>query len=230
MKKITALALALLLGGWVSQSLAGGIVLERTRVIYDAGKKEAALPVTNRSKSLPYLLQSWVDNAQGTARGPFIITPPLFRLNAESDSSLRIIKSSENIANDKESLFFINVRAIPAKSQSVDANNNTLTLVFKTRIKLFYRPKNLIGKPYDAYKSLEYKYNNNKLYIYNPSAYHVVFAGLVLGKTDLTNKIDYIAPGEHKQLAVPTVAERTVQWAAINDYGGTTKTETRTLQ
>ncbi|EDK8307423.1 molecular chaperone, partial [Salmonella enterica] len=147
MKKITALALALLLGGWVSQSLAGGIVLERTRVIYDAGKKEAALPVTNRSKSLPYLLQSWVDNAQGTARGPFIITPPLFRLNAESDSSLRIIKSSENIANDKESLFFINVRAIPAKSQSVDANNNTLTLVFKTRIKLFYRPKNLIGKP-----------------------------------------------------------------------------------
>lgn len=39
MKKITALALALLLGGWVSQSLAGGIVLERTRVIYDAGKK-----------------------------------------------------------------------------------------------------------------------------------------------------------------------------------------------
>ncbi|EAM2913236.1 molecular chaperone [Salmonella enterica subsp. enterica serovar Austin] len=230
MKKITALALALLLGGWVSQSLAGGIVLERTRVIYDAGKKEAALPVTNRSKSLPYLLQSWVDNAQGTARGPFIITPPLFRLNAESDSSLRIIKSSENIANDKESLFFINVRAIPAKSQSVDANNNTLTLVFKTRIKIFYRPKNLIGKPYDAYKSLEYKYNNNKLDIYNPSAYHVVFAGLVLGKTDLTNKIDYIAPGEHKQLAVPTVAERTVQWAAINDYGGTTKTETRTLQ
>ncbi|PWD19701.1 fimbrial biogenesis chaperone, partial [Salmonella enterica] len=120
--------------------------------------------------------------------------------------------------------------AIPAKSQSVDANNNTLTLVFKTRIKIFYRPKNLIGKPYDAYKSLEYKYNNNKLGIYNPSAYHVVFAGLVLGKTDLTNKIDYIAPGEHKQLAVPTVAERTVQWAAINDYGGTTKTETRTLQ
>ena len=71
MKKNTALALALVLGCWVSQSLAGGIVLQRTRVIYDAGKKEAALPVANRSEGLPYLLQSWVDNAQGTARGPW---------------------------------------------------------------------------------------------------------------------------------------------------------------
>ncbi|ATF48564.1 fimbrial protein [Citrobacter werkmanii] len=229
MKKNTLLILTLLLSSWISQCIAGGIVLERTRVIYDAGKKEAALPVANRSENLPYLLQSWVDNVQGTARGQFIITPPLFRLDAGSDSSLRIIKSSGNIANNKESLFFINVRAIPAKSQS-DDENNTLTLVFKTRIKLFYRPENLVGKPYDAYKSLEYKYENNELNIYNPSAYHVVFAGLALGKTDLTNKIDYIAPGEHKRLAVSAAAGKTVQWAAINDYGGTTKTETRTLQ
>ncbi|HEE0106972.1 TPA: molecular chaperone [Citrobacter gillenii] len=229
MKKNTLLILTLLLSSWVSQCIAGGIVLERTRVIYDAGKKEAALPVANRSENLPYLLQSWVDNVQGTARGQFIITPPLFRLDAGSDSSLRIIKSSGNIANNKESLFFINVRAIPAKSQS-DDENNTLTLVFKTRIKLFYRPENLVGKPYDAYKSLEYKYEKNELNIYNPSAYYVVFAGLALGKTDLTNKIDYIAPGEHKRLAVSAAAGKTVQWAAINDYGGTTKTETRTLQ
>lgn len=228
MIKNTLLILALLLGGWASQGIAGGIVLERTRVIYDAGKKEAALPVANRSESLPYLLQSWVENAQGTARGPFIITPPLFRLDAGSDSSLRIIKSSDNIANNKESLFFINVRAIPAKSQAAD-ENNTLTLVFKTRIKLFYRPENLVGKPYDAYKSLEYKYENNELDIYNPSAYYIVFAGLALGKTDLTNKIDYIAPGEHKRLGAPAAAGKTVQWAAINDYGGITKTETRTL-
>ncbi|EOZ3809872.1 molecular chaperone [Citrobacter youngae] len=230
MKKITAFALTLLLSGWSCQNFAGGIVLERTRVIYDAGKKEAALPVTNRSESLPYLLQSWVDNEQGTARGPFIMTPPLFRLNAGNNSSLRIIKTSDDIAKDKESLFFINVRAIPATQQSDSVENNMLTLVFKTRIKLFYRPSSLVGKPYDAYKLLEYKYSNNKLDIYNPSAYYVVFAGLMLDKTDLTNNIERIAPGEHKQLAVPGLAGKTVQWAAINDYGGTSQTETRTLQ
>lgn len=230
MKKIRALVLALLLGGGVGQALAGGIVLERTRVIYDAGKKEAALPVANRSENRPYLLQSWVDNEQGTARGPFIITPPLFRLDAGSDSSLRIIKSAGNIAKDKESLFFINVRAIPAQTVAENNGSNTLTLVFKTRIKMFYRPQNLPGKPYDAYKSLEYKYIDNSLDIFNPSAYYVVFAGLSVGKTDLTNKIEYIAPGEHKRLAVAAASGKIVQWAAINDYGGTSRTETRTLQ
>ncbi len=230
MKKTTALALTLLLSCWSCQSFAGGIVLERTRVIYDAGKKEAALPVTNRSENLPYLLQSWVDNEQGTARGSFIMTPPLFRLDAGNNSSLRIIKSSDDIAKDKESLFFINVRAIPATQQSDSVESNMLTLVFKTRIKLFYRPSNLKGKPYDAYKLLEYKYSNNRLDIYNPSAYYVVFAGLTLDNTDLTNKIERIAPGEHKQLAVPSLAGKTVLWAAINDYGGTSQTETRTLQ
>lgn len=223
MKKHTILVLSMLLGGWVSQCLAGGIVLERTRVIYDAGKKEAALPVANRSENLPYLLQSWVDNAQGTARGPFIITPPLFRLDSGSDSSLRIIKSSENIINNKESLFFINVRAIPAKSQSADSDNNMLTPVFKTRIKLFYRPANLTGKPYDAYKSLEYKYSNNKLDIYNPSAYHVVFAGIALGKTDLTSKIDYIAPGEHKQIEVPASAGKRCSGQPLTTTAGPPK-------
>ncbi len=126
MKKITAFALTLLLSGWSCQNFAGGIVLERTRVIYDAGKKEAALPVTNRSESLPYLLQSWVDNEQGTARGPFIMTPPLFRLNAGNNSSLRIIKTSDDIAKDKESLFFINVRAI--------GNDSNLLIVFYVQI------------------------------------------------------------------------------------------------
>ena len=115
MKKNTLLILTLLLSSWISQCIAGGIVLERTRVIYDAGKKEAALPVANRSENLPYLLQSWVDNVQGTARGPFIITPPLFRLDAGSDSSLRIIKSSGNIANNKESLFLLTFAPFPPK-------------------------------------------------------------------------------------------------------------------
>ncbi|EGX6615249.1 molecular chaperone [Salmonella enterica subsp. enterica serovar Carswell] len=230
MKKIRALVLALLLGGSAGQALAGGIVLEKTRVIYDAGKKEAALPVANRSENRPYLLQSWVDNEQGTARGPFIITPPLFRLDAGGDSSLRIIKSAENIAKDKESLFFINVRAIPAQNAAENNGSNTLTLVFKTRIKLFYRPEGLPGKAYDAYKSLEYKYFDNSLDIFNPSAYYVVFAGLSVGKTELTDKIEYIAPGEHKRLAVTAASGALVQWAAINDYGGTSRTETRTLQ
>lgn len=229
MKKTLACTLALVLTCWSTWSVAGGIVLERTRVIYDASKKEAALPVANHSEKMPYLLQSWVDTPKGSSRGPFIITPPLFRLDAGDNSSLRIIKSEGALPQDKESLFMVNVRAIPAQNKADMDNKNILTLVFKTRIKLFYRPVGVKGEAYDAYKTIEYKRTNNSLDVYNPSNYYVVFAGLSLGKTDLTDKIDYIAPGQHIQITLPAATDNTVKWSAINDYGGQSKTETRLL-
>ncbi|MCV5490103.1 molecular chaperone, partial [Escherichia coli] len=56
------------------------------------------------------------------------------------------------------------------------------------------------------------------------------FAGLAVDKIDLTSKIEYIAPGEHKQLPLPASGGKNVKWAAINDYGGSSGTETRPLQ
>lgn len=229
MKGKIIVIMALTLGCWLNQCIAGGIVLQRTRVIYDAAKKEAALPLANHADKMPYLLQSWVENEHGGARGPFIITPPLFRLNAGDDSSLRIIKTEATLAENKESLFYINVRAIPAFDKKKETTN-TLTLIFKTRIKMFFRPAHLKGKAYEAYKSLEYKKTNNTLDIYNPSDYYIVFAGLSVGNNELTDKIEYIAPGEHKQLPLPPTAGKEVKWAAINDYGGVSKTEKRILE
>ncbi|ECG8591373.1 molecular chaperone [Salmonella enterica subsp. salamae] len=229
MKVKTALIVALLSGCQVCQSLAGGIVLQRTRVIYDASRKEAALPLSNQADKAPYLIQSWVEDTQGK-RGAFIVTPPLFRLNAGEDSSLRIMNSSASLPQDKESLFYLNVRAIPALEKNQPENTNTLTLVVKSRIKLFYRPAHLKGEGYDAYKTIEFTRNNNTLNVYNPSAYYVVFAGLSLGNTDLTNKIEYIAPGETKHLSLPATTGNEVKWAAINDYGASSKTESRKLE
>ncbi|HHV9017404.1 TPA: fimbrial biogenesis chaperone, partial [Shigella flexneri] len=82
----------------------------------------------------------------------------------------------------------------------------------------------------DAWKSLEFKRSDHSLNIYNPTEYYVVFAGLAVDKTDLTSKIEYIAPGEHKQLPLPASGGKNVKWAAINDYGGSSGTETRPLQ
>lgn len=53
MKGKTTVALALLLGGWVSQSLAGGIVLQTTRVIYDASKKRPPCPLPITAAKCP---------------------------------------------------------------------------------------------------------------------------------------------------------------------------------
>jgi len=55
-------------------SVNAGVNIGGTRVIYDGGKKEAALSVSNPD-NVPYLIQSWLDNPDKSAgKVPFIIT------------------------------------------------------------------------------------------------------------------------------------------------------------
>ncbi len=67
-----------------------GIQLDATRVIYPEGKKETTLGLKNEA-SEPRLIQAWVDAGEGNeARPPFIIMPPIFRIDPGKGQSLRI--------------------------------------------------------------------------------------------------------------------------------------------
>lgn len=198
---------------------AGGIVVGRTRVIYDADKREATLSVKNNAESNPFLIQSWVDAGGEKTRGPFIITPPLFRLNAQQESNLRISYTGSVLPTDRESVFYINVKAIPSTPKNT---KNELKLVVNTRIKLFYRPTKLPGKSFEAPKALTFARNNGHLVIKNPSPYHVVFSSLSIGSTFLKD-VAMIAPLSQMDVVLPPgTSGSSVKWDAINDYGGTT--------
>ena len=122
--KFVALALSLFL----SQSvLAGGVGLSATRVIYDGSKKEASLTVQNKSKTEEFLIQSWVDDAAGSKKTPFIITPPLFRLDPGKNNILRIVNTTPGLPQDRESVYWVNVKAIPSKSDDSE-NKNVLQI------------------------------------------------------------------------------------------------------
>lgn len=69
----------------------------------------------------------------------FTITPPLFRLNAEKTNALRIFLTENKLPNDRESLFWLNIKTIPATERT----ENSLQIAFKTQMKLIYRPKAL---------------------------------------------------------------------------------------
>lgn len=199
---------------------AGGIIVGRTRVIYDADKKEATLSVKNNADNNPFLIQSWVDAGGEKTRGPFIITPPLFRLNAQQESNLRISYNGSVLPTDRESVFYINVKAIPSTPKNT---KNELKLVVNTRIKLFYRPTKLPGKSFEAPKALTFSRNNGHLVIKNQSPYHVVFSSLSIGSTFL-KEVAMIAPLSELDVILPAkISGNSVKWEAINDYGGTTE-------
>lgn len=60
--KIALSALALIL---TAQQAHAAIALDRTRVIFNAGPKSLTLGISNQNKSLPYLAQAWLEDADG---------------------------------------------------------------------------------------------------------------------------------------------------------------------
>lgn len=129
-KLLQLLIVVFVFSGGISAAHAGGVQIGRTRVIYNANDKEEALPIINKGADTPWLVQSWVDTGDGKTRGPFIITPPLFRLDPQKEQSLRIIWSGVPLPENRESLFYINVRTIPA-SDKANKDSNMLRLIYK---------------------------------------------------------------------------------------------------
>ncbi len=60
----------------------GAIIPDRTRIIMNESDKGEALKLTNQSKNLPYLAQTWIEDTKGNKSRDFIVTvPPMVRLN-----------------------------------------------------------------------------------------------------------------------------------------------------
>ncbi|WP_174849059.1 fimbrial biogenesis chaperone [Yersinia artesiana] len=203
----------------VMQSAQAGVAVGGTRVIYDGAKKEATLSVTNQDKNTPYLIQSWVDNFEATNNNkvPFIITPPLFRLDGGQESNLRILLAGGNLPQDRESVYWLNVKTIPSSKKG---DGNQLFISIKNRIKLFYRPAGLAGNAADAYKALRFARQGKQLQVSNPTAYHVSFHTLKVGSSEIKGAL-MVAPQGTLTVDLPAGATGAVSWQAINDFGGT---------
>ncbi|MBW1250806.1 molecular chaperone [Pseudomonas tolaasii] len=205
-----------------AQMAHAGVVVGGTRVVYEGAKKEASISVDNSDKATPYLIQSWVEDASGAkaVQAPFIMTPPLFRLDGGQENMLRIIRTGGQFADDKESVFWINIKAIPSSEKS-DAN--TLQISVKTRIKLFFRPAGLPGTAADAYKALVFARNGDQLQVNNPTPYYVSFYRISVGDKEIKDP-GMVAPRSNLTLPVPNGSSGRVSWQSINDYGGVSDT------
>lgn len=198
-----------------------------TRVIYNGGKQEASVPINNPGKNDVYLVQSWVENNDnGNDKVPFIVTPPLFRIEANEENILRIVRAGGNLPEDRESVFWLNVKSIPAMDTS--KMDNVLQVVVNSRIKLFYRPAKLPGLPVEAYQKLTFSRSGGKLKVNNPTPYYITFFSLKVGEHEI-KEADLAPPKSSISYALPGGGSGNVSWQTINDYGGISKTETRPL-
>ncbi|KLP55482.1 long polar fimbrial chaperone LpfB [Enterobacter genomosp. O] len=212
----------------ITSAAHAGITIGGTRVVYPENKKESSIGIANPD-NLDYLVQSWVeteDNAREKA--PFLITPPLFRLDAKQDNVLRIIRTGGNLPADRESLFWLNIKSIPSSARN--ENTNTLQIAIKTRIKLLYRPASITGKPEDATTQLTWHTQGNQLIVENPTPFYMNFQEIKLdGKK--VDKATYAKPKAETHFSVPgNITARSVSWKIINDYGGISQSYTAQIK
>lgn len=137
------------------------IVISGTRIVYPQSSKDVIVNLDNRGNK-PLLVQTWLDDGRDGVdpqelKLPFVITPPVSRIDPQKGQSLRITYMGSALPQDRESLFWFNVLEIPPKSKAKEGENlNQLQLAFRTRIKLFFRPDGLKGTPGDAAENLKW--------------------------------------------------------------------------
>lgn len=208
-----------------SSTAYSAVSMDRTRVIFDGGQKSISLNISNNNKQLPYLAQGWIENAEGQKiQSPLVVLPPIQRLEPGKSSQVKIeaLPAINSLPQDRESLFYFNLREIPPKSDKP----NTLQIALQTRVKLFYRPKAIISGPNTVpwQQKLTLLKEGNSVTINNPTPYYVTV--IEAGESNQSAPIkDFkpimLAPFSEQNLGVNShQLGNTPVLTYVNDYGG----------
>lgn len=208
----------------IAQPVQAAISLDRTRVIFDGARTSTSLTISNLNRTLPYLAQAWVEDEKGNKiENPLTALPPLQRVEPgqKSQIKLQVTGGTTPLAQDKESLYYFNLREIPPKSDKP----NTLQIALQTRVKLFYRPASLaLDSGAVPQKALTLTRNGDHYRVNNPTGYYVTIVHAAANEkaTDVPGfKADMVAPRSSLSIggSASALGSHPVL-TFINDYGG----------
>lgn len=206
------------------------VMIHATRLIYSTAARDVNVEVSGEGDQ-PSLVQLWVDDGDPTrlpenANAPFLIIPPVARINPGQSQSFRITALPRLLDQQKqqESLFWLNVLDIPAKPKlDFQDNNNYLQLAIRSRIKVFLRPKQLEGGAATAAKKIQWYYQENLLSIKNPTPYYIVIKSVLghLQRDLIPQGLELVPFGQHNIHVDSQDFKKTqnLQYIVINDFG-----------
>ncbi|MNC11156.1 Chaperone protein EcpD precursor [compost metagenome] len=179
----------------------------------------------------------WIDAGDrrirpGAEALPFLVTPPITRIEAQRGQSLRLAYVGQGLPQDRESVFWLNVLEVPPSVKSTQAGQNLVQLAFRSRIKMFYRPSGLPGNIERSAKQLSWRLirqgDGYALRASNPSLYHVSISNLELQATASSKRYSnssggMVAPGGSFDFPLEqlsgAVDAKAVTFYWLNDYG-----------
>ncbi|MBC3500398.1 molecular chaperone [Pseudomonas sp. SWRI59] len=226
---VAACAAVFILGMPTADSHAA-LTLSNTRIIHQSDNRSTSVVVRNPSQQT-YAVQAWINTEadDNVSVVPLLPAPALFRLVPGNEQLLQINALPNTLAEDRESLFFLNVQEIP---QAVPGQGNALNIALRTRLKLFYRPHQLKGTPATEAKNLQFSLRmvagEAHLRVHNPSPFHITFSQLNLADPQQSARVKnpaMLAPFSGEDYVVKGIqpsSQLQAEFGVINDFGGFT--------
>lgn len=214
----------------LAQPTYASISIGASRIVFNADEKSKSVDISNRSQNQPYLINVVIsqDIAGKSVDTPFIATPALFRIEPGTTNKVRVVKKSDSLPNDRESLFYFSTMAISTGKVGSQHNPATvggsLQVATGNTLKLFYRPANFAITQKEAMGKLQFTQDGKGTKVSNPTPYYISLSKLIIDgkavKLDVIKGSSMIAP--FGSYIYPVNAPRgKVEWKAINDFGGT---------
>lgn len=206
----------------VSLSTNAAVTLDRTRIIFPGDAKSINIKITNDNPEEAYLAQSWIEDQQGNKliKGALLATPPLQRIEPNSQSLVRLSTTPlfSQLPQDRESVFYFNLREVPPKSDEA----NTLQIALQSRVKLFYRPSSILTESETNWAHKITLEKTNKGYqLNNSTPFNLTVIGLGNSqKQGEQSQFDVVMVPPKSTQALASVPLTTPHLTYINDYGG----------
>lgn len=204
----------------VSLSSIAAFSLNGTRYIYEGGKKSLSVMVSNESEQ-KYAGQVWIENDNEKNNNVYFTTSPtFFKIEPKSQQTIRVLDINPNLPQDRETLTWLNVQEIPPAPKE---GGNVLAIALNTRVKLIYRPQELIEGRKDAENKIKLLKNGGKYYLENPTPYYFAITGVKVNDSTVSldkkegAELAKFAPFSKVQISKSLSGKVSVN--AIDDYG-----------
>lgn len=209
------------------------IIIHGTRVIYPSDAREVTLQLSNNG-SKPALVQAWIDKGDpkstpDQSKVPFMITPPISRVEPTKSQTLRItaLPNALQLDQKQETVLWLNVLDIPPRPTGKGTEtvpDNFLQLAIRSRIKFFYRPASIKEDANLAADKLQWRRVGQNIVVKNPTPFHITMTSIYQAngdkKVDLLPKGLMLKPFSEDQVQLKTSNTEKMSFINVNDYGG----------
>ena len=216
---------------FISDKVQASVTILGSRIIYPGNALSVDVQLRNNDK-IPYVIQTWFDNGNVDSQpgqksdAPFIVTPPLFRIQPLTGQVLRIRFTPEvSLPQDRETVYWFNSLQIPPANIQGESGGNSMVLMLRNRMKLFYRPRE-IGQPGDIFDGIKITVKQDGVEINNAKPWFLSLTDVAIKtagkKTDC--EADMIAPFSKKIVRCKAAtqslpANSVISLSAMNDQG-----------